>query len=105
MKYNLRAIMCRAWEIRRGTRHTFVTALKLAWAEAKGERVYTFNLENARACITAYLVKLGKALSDIHQQHKHDILRAALLAPVDAAGVAVLDGKTVGVCKYAVRNA
>ena len=81
MKYNLRAIMCRAWEIRRGTRHTFVTALKLAWAEAKGERVYTFNLENARACITA------------------------LLAPVDAAGVAVLDGKTVGVCKYASRNA
>ena len=43
MKYNLRAIMCRACEIRRGTRHTFVTALKLAWAEAKGERAYTFN--------------------------------------------------------------
>jgi|GEM_PF-3049539 hypothetical protein len=105
MKYNLRSIMCRAWEIRRGTRYTFVTALKLAWAEAKGERVYTFNLENARACITAYLVKLGKALSDIHQQHKHDILRAALLAPVDAAGVAVLDGKTVGLCKHAIRNA
>lgn len=108
MKYNLRSIMCRAWEIRRGTRYTFVTALKLAWAEAKGERVYTFNLENARACITAYLVKLGKVFADIHQQHKHDILRAALLAPVDAAGVAgvaVLDGKTVGVCKYASRNA
>ena len=81
MKYNLRSIMCRAWEIRRGTRYTFVTALKLAWAEAKGERVYTFNLENARACITAYLVKLGKALSDIHQQHKHDILRRPFWLP------------------------
>ena len=105
MKYNLRSIMCRAWDIRRGTRHTFVTALKLAWAEAKGERVYTFNLENARACITAYLVKLGTAFADIHQQHKHDILRAALLAPVDAAGEAVLEGKMVGVCKNASRNA
>ena len=41
----------------------------------------------------------------IHDAHKLEILRAALLLPVDAVGVAVADGKTVGLCKYAVRNA
>lgn len=34
----------------------------------------------------------------------HDGHGAALL-PVDALGVAMTDGKTVGVCKYAMRNA
>jgi len=32
-------------------------------------------------------------------------MATALLLPVDALGVAVTDGKTVGVCKYAMRNA
>lgn len=105
MKYDLVSIMRRAWELRKSSTRTFATCLKLAWAEAKGQRVYTFDLENARAGISAYLVRLGNALTDIHQQHKHDILRAALLAPCDSLGVAVLDGKTVGLCKYAVRNA
>lgn len=105
MKYNLSTIMRRAWELRKSSRRTFATCLKLAWAEAKGQRFYTYNMENARAAISAYLVKLGAALTDIHQQHKYDTISAALIAPCDALGVAVLDGKTVGLCKYAVRNA
>lgn len=103
--YNLVSIMRRAWELRRTYRHTMATALRLAWAEAKGEKGYTFQLENHRASITAYLLKLAKAITDEHQQHKYDILRAALLAPVDALGIAVMGGKMIGLCKYAVRNA
>ena len=69
MKYNLAHIMRRAWGLRRTTRHSFRTCLRLAWAEAKGQKAYTFNMENARASISAYLVKLAAALVDIHQQH------------------------------------
>lgn len=105
MKYNLATIMRRAWELRREKGYTMMTALRLSWREAKGEKGYTFRLENARALITAYLVKLLGAIHDVHDQHKAEILRAALLLPVDALGVAVTDGKTVGVCKYAMRNA
>lgn len=101
--YNLTKIMHRAWELRKAKGYTMTTALRLAWAEAKGSKAYTFQLENHRASITAYLLKL--VITDIHQQHKYDILRAALLAPVDALGIAVMEGKTVGLCKYAVRNA
>ena len=103
--YNLQKIMRRAWELRREKGFTMMTALRLAWAEAKGEKAYTFRLENARAQISAYLVKLVRELRDIHDQHKLEILRAALLLPVDAMGMAVTDGKTVGLCKYACRNA
>ena len=103
--YNLTRIMTRAWELRKQYRYTMVTALRLAWAEAKGQKGYTFQLENHRASITAYLVKLGKAIADIHDLHKYEILREALLAPVDALGIAVMGGKMVGLCKYAVRNA
>lgn len=109
MKYNLQQIMRRAWTLRKERSLTLCTALKLAWAEAKGEKVYTFNLEAERAAITAYIVKLGRAirsgLDDIHALHKLDILRAALLKSIDALGVAVMDGKSVGLCKYAIRNA
>lgn len=105
MKYNLAAIMRRAWALRRMSRQTFPTCLRLAWAEAKGFKAYPFRLEDARASISAYLLKLGKALTDAHQQHKYEALRAALLPPVDIQGVAVLDGKTIGLCKYALRNA
>ena len=87
MKYNLAAIMRHAWALRRMSRQTFPTCLRLAWAEAKGLRAYPFRLEDA------------------HQQHKYEALWAALLAPVDIQGVAVLDGKTIGLCKYALRNA
>ena len=103
--YNLQRIMRRAWELRREKGFTMMTALRLAWAEAKGEKVYTFRLENARAQISTYLVKLVREIRDIHDQHKLEILRAALLLPVDALGMAVTDGKTVGLCKYACRNA
>ena len=105
MKYNLVAIMHRAWELRKVKGYTMTTALRLAWKEAKGEKGYTFNLKNARALISSYLVKLVEAVQDIHDQHKLDILKAALLLPVDALGVAVMEGKTVGLCKYACRNA
>lgn len=54
-------------------------------------------------------MKLGRlirsGLDDIHALHKYDILRAALLKSIDSVGVAVMDGKTVGLCKYAIRNA
>ena len=105
MKYNLASIMRRAWELRREKGYTMMTALRLAWREAKGEKGYTFKLDNARALITAYLVKLMGRIADDHDQHKVEILRAALLLPVDPLGLAVTDGKTVGVCKYAMRNA
>ena len=109
MKYNLSGIMRRAWELRRAKGYTLSTALKLAWGEAKGQKSYAFRLENERASISPYLVKLRNALlaglEDIHEQHKFDILRAALLASCDSQGIAVMDGKTVGLCKYAVRNA
>lgn len=105
MKYNLTAIMHRAWELRREKGYTMMTALRLAWREAKGEKGYTFKLENARALITAYLTRLIRNVQDIHDQHKVEILRAALLLPCDELGLAVTDGKTVGVCKYAMRNA
>lgn len=103
--FNLSTIMRRAWELRKAYHYTMTTALRLAWAEAKGQKGYTFQLENHRASITAYLMKLVKAITDEHQQHKYDILRAALLIPVDALGIAVMDGKMIGLCKYAVRNA
>lgn len=105
MRFNLATIMRRAWDLRREKGFSMMTALRIAWAEAKGEKVYTFNLDNARACITAYLLKLADAIHDEHDVHKYDILRAALLIPCDAAGIAVMGGKCVGLCKYAVRNA
>lgn len=103
--YNLKNIMRRAWELRREKSYTMMTALRIAWAEAKGMKVYTFRLENARAQISAYLMKLVKAVKDVHDQHKLEILRAALMLPMDETGMVVTDGKTVGLCKYACRNA
>ncbi|MBQ2013311.1 MAG: hypothetical protein II206_11060 [Bacteroidaceae bacterium] len=103
--YNLQTIMRRAWELRKAKGYTIRTALRLAWAEAKGIKLYAIRLENARAMITAYLCKLVKAVKDIHDQHKLDALKAALLLPCDELGMAVTDGKTAGLCKYAIRNA
>ena len=109
MKYNLASIMRRAWELYRDDHNSFATCLKLAWKEAKGEKAYTFDMATGSSAIKAYLAKLAEAikngLDDIHQMHKLDILQAALAAPCDLFGVAVMDGKTVGLCKYAVRNA
>lgn len=103
MKYNLRQIMRRAWEIRREKGFSLMTALRLAWKEAKGGKGYAYNLETARASITAYLMAL--IVRDIHDQHKRETLLEALKTPCDASGLAVLDGKAVGLCKYACRNA
>lgn len=111
MRINLSELMRSAWRRFRseGNSFTFATCLKLAWMEAKGMKGYTFHLEAERGAITAYLMKMVRlvraGLADIHEQHKMEILRAALLRSVDAQGIAVLDGKTVGICKYAVRNA
>ena len=106
MKYNLKQIMRRAWALRRERSLTLCTALKIAWAETKGEKVYTFNLEAERAAISSYIVKLIRSgLDDIHALHKLECLRAALLKGVDALGIAVMDGKSVSLCKYAIRNA
>ena len=109
MKYNMKSIMTKAHSIRREWNMTMSAALRLAWGEAKGVKLYTFNLEAERAAVSAYVIKLGKAikagLDDIHQIHKYEILRDALLAPVDAHGIAVVEGKVCGLLKYAVRNA
>lgn len=106
MRYNLQQIMRRAWTLRKERSLTLCTALKVAWAEAKGRKVYTFNLEAERTAISAYIVKLIRSgLDDIHTLHKLDCLRAALLKGVDTLGIAVMDGKSVGLCKYAIRNA
>lgn len=102
MRYNLRQIMSRAWAIRRERGFSLMTALRLAWKEAKGGKGYAFNMENARASITAFL--MGLVVRDIHDQHKREALLEALRTPCDGQGLAVLDGKTVGLCKYAVRN-
>ena len=109
-KYNMSAILTRAWEIRRERNATMSTAMKLAWGEAKGVKLYTTHaVEQERAAITAYILKLGKLLKagegDEHDVHKYDILRAALLVKVDANGITVHDGKTIGLIKYAIRNA
>lgn len=106
MKEMLKGIMKRAWEIRKErARMTMGTALRLAWAEHRGEKLYTFRLEDVRAQVSSYLVKLIRNVQNIHDEHKVEALRAALMAKVDRFGVAVLDGKTVGLCRYAVRNA
>ncbi len=111
MKINLSNLMRDAWRRYKDeeNRHSFATCLKLAWMAAKGNKGYCFHLEAERTAITAYLLKLLKlvreGLADIHDEHKIEIIRAALLRSVDRNGIAVLDGKTVGICKYAIRNA
>ncbi len=105
MKYNLSEIMRRAWSLRGDRGCTMMTALRIAWAEAKGEKVYTFNVENVRAAISSYLVKLAGAITDIHQQHKYDALREALLLPVDTMGVAVMPGKSVALIQMPLPHA
>lgn len=101
MKLNLHNIMTRAWEIRKADGCTMSAALRLAWSEVK-ESKYTFDMSANRASIVACLAKL--VISNIHDLHKRDILRAALrLETVD--GIASMCGKWVGLCKWAVRNA
>lgn len=106
MKYNMKNIMTTAWNIVREKGMTMKTALKLAWREAKGmTKGYAVRVEDVRPQITSYIMKLVKNIKDIHDEHKLEALKAALLAPIDAKGIAVLDGKTTGLVKYAVKNA
>ena len=102
MKYDLRQLMARAWAIRREKGFSLMTALRLAWREAKGGKGYAYNLETARASISAFLAAL--VVQTIHDQHKREALLQALKTPCDREGLAVLDGKTVGLCKFACRN-
>lgn len=68
MKYNLASIMRRAWELRRARGYTLSTALKLAWGEVKGMRLYTFNVESGRAGITAYTIFRLKHRIKMHSE-------------------------------------
>lgn len=106
-RFNLVQIMRRAWEIKRDPRHvySFGTCLKLAWAEAKGGKLYGVNVEAVRAQVTSYILRLMRNIRDEHDVHKLEALRAALLAPIDRHGIAVLDGKTAGLVRYAVQHA
>lgn len=49
MKYNLRAIMLRAWKNYRKMQLSFAESLHRAWLSAKAEEVNTKRIENAKA--------------------------------------------------------
>ena len=49
MKYNLRAIMLRAWENYRKMQLSFAECLHRAWLSAKAEEVNSKRIENAKA--------------------------------------------------------
>lgn len=103
MKINLHNLMTRAWEIRKTDGCSMSEALRLAWTEIKTAK-YTFDMNANRESVVSCLVKLVANIRDIHDQHKADILRAALrLDTID--GIATMCGKWVGLCKWAVRNA
>ena len=108
-----KTIMTRAWVLRRENPElTMSVALRLAWCEYKLslKKAYTYRMTDyRRAMIESYLCTLGCMIiagevEDIHQIHKYNILGAALQLTVKD-GVLVTDGKTVGLLKYAVRNA
>ena len=110
-KYNLSQIMTRAWQIIRETGTDLSTALRLAWYEAKTgvKKAYTFQMnESRRAMIEAYTAQLTCSIiegnADIHEIHKGNIIRAALQAPIKNE-IIILDGKSVGLLKYALRQA
>ena len=102
MKYNLSGIMSRAWALLREKGYTISTALKLAWGEAKGRKLYASHIDEKRTSICEFIKSaIRKGLNDDHQRSKIDCLRAVLKAPCDALGVAVLDGKCAGLAKHA----
>lgn len=108
----MKQIMTRAWEIRRSNAQLDMsTALRLAWAEHKsGKKAYTYHMTDyRRAMVETYLCTLvclilAGEVDDVHQVHKANILGAALQLNAKN-GLVVTDGKTVGLLKYAVRNA
>ena len=110
-KFDMSQIMTRAWAIVKEKALDISTALRLAWFEAKsGIKAYAFRMnETRRAAVETYLTALGCAIlsgetDDVHEIHKHNIIRQALQAPVKN-GTAILDGKSVGLLKFAMRQA
>ena len=109
----MKEIMTRAWEIRKANDGmTMSAALRLAWFEHKNgiKKAYAYHMTAfRRAMIEAYVCMLGCSIlsgevDDVHQIHKYNILAEALQMS-DKEGLVVTDGKTVGLLKYAVRNA
>lgn len=98
---NLKNIMLRAWDLRRSDGCSMAEALRMAWAEVKAA-TYAVHMQEKRESVVSCLAKL--VITDIHQQHKADILRAALRADM-VDGVAMLWGKAAGLVSWAVRNA
>ena len=108
-----KTIMTRAWVLRReNPEMTMSIALRLAWCEYKNglKKAYAYHMDGyRRTMIESYVCVLGCAIvngevDDVHQIHKYNILGQALQLSVKD-GVLVTDGKTVGLLKYAVRNA
>ena len=109
----MKEIMTRAWELRRANAEmTMSAALRLAWFEHKNgiKKAYAYHMTAfRRAMIEAYVCSLGCAIlsgevDDVHQIHKYNIIGQALQLS-DKDELVITDGKTVGLLKYAVRNA
>ena len=59
MKYNLRAIMLRAWKNYRKMQLSFAECLHRAWLSAKAEEVNTKRIEKAKAAETQIISCMG----------------------------------------------
>ena len=98
--------MKRAWQLRKEHGYTLATAMRLAWAELKGVKLYAMHLgHDRRKAISLYLDQmLENHLTGAHDLSKYQTLRNALRLPEDTADVVVMDGKSCGLCKYAIRQ-
>ena len=81
----------------------------IATAKTGVKKAYTFQMnESRRAMIEAYTAQLTCSIiegnADVHEIHKGNIIRAALQAPIKNE-IIILDGKSVGLLKYALRQA
>ena len=114
-KFDTAAIMTRAWEIRREREISMSLALRLAWCEAKGglKKAYYWHMtEDRRAEVESFVCRLGCEILrarlagedvDKHMVSKCNILAQALTLSTKE-GMVVVDGKTVGLLKHAVRE-
>jgi predicted RNA-binding protein Jag len=108
-KFDKKAIMIRAWAIRRERGLTMSESLRAAWFEAKeGVKAYVFHMTDERKYrIENYLCKLFADMFEAvevesKETHKFNIVGQAITT--EHNGVIVTDGKTVGLLKYAVKN-
>lgn len=100
-----KAAMKRAWELRHMHGYVLGTAMKIAWAEMRGVKLYAMHMDyERRKAICMYVTDLVSHVTDIHDFHKHQIIRNALALPEDVDGVIVVDGKTCGILKYAAKR-